>query len=226
VSGIRIITAGRALVKKGGYGALLGMPLSTGEEIEQEIAALASAGVGILKVVATGVVSLKQAGEITPGGFDGDALRAIVAAARRHGLAVMCHANGADAVREAVRAGVRSIEHGFYITEEVLAAMRDSGAFWVPTVGALDRAAASAGDAARARIARIIDGHLAMIRKAFALGVPLAVGTDCVLPDNRYAGHYQDELAYFRRSGIPDEAVDRIACEGGRELLAGSGDRG
>lgn len=218
-AGLRIITAGRALVKRGGYGALLGAPVATKDEIEHEIAELAGAGVDILKVVASGVVSISQPGAVTSGGFDQGELRTIVAAAAGHGLAVMCHANGAESIRNAVQAGVRSIEHGFFITEDNLRALRDAGVFWVPTVGALHRAAAGADLEAQYAIAEVIEQHLVMLAKAFELGVPLAVGTDCVLPDRRYGGLYQDELAFFRRAGIPADAVNVIACEGGRKLL-------
>jgi imidazolonepropionase-like amidohydrolase len=215
----RIVTAGRALVKQGGYGGMLGTPVSTREEIEREIAGLAAAGAGIIKIVASGVVSLAPEGGVTPGGFSREEIRAVVRIADRHGLPVMCHVNGGEPVRGAVEAGVRSIEHGFFLTEDALAAMAEQGTFWVPTIGALQRAAARADDAARRRVAEIIERHLAMLRKAFALGVPLAVGTDCVLPDRRYRGIYEDELRYFRAAGIPHDEVERIACEGGRRLL-------
>jgi imidazolonepropionase-like amidohydrolase len=71
-----------------------------------------------------------------------------------------------------------------------------------------------------------------MIRRAHAIGVPLAVGTDCVLPDPRYQEAYAAELAYFEQAGIPREDVMKIASEGGAELLGfnvqgqGAGDKG
>jgi len=218
-TGPRIITAGRALVKKGGYGGMLGIPLSTIDEVSREIDALAAGGAGIIKIVASGVVRLGPEGGITAGGFNEEEVRAAVGMAGRHRLPVMCHVNGAAAIVDAVKAGVRSIEHGFFITEEALAAMAERGTFWVPTVGALVRAAAEAGEPERQRAGGIVEQHLAMLRKAFSNGVPLAVGTDAVLPDRRYRGFLEDELRYFRAAGIPAEAVEHIATEGGRKLL-------
>jgi hypothetical protein len=58
-----------------------------------------------------------------------------------------------------------------------------------------------------------------MLGLAHSLGVPLAVGTDCVLPDPLYRDAYEAELAYFREAGIPEEAVMRIASEDGAGLL-------
>lgn len=221
VAGLVINTAGRALVKQGGYGTLLGSPVGSLEEIEQEITSLASAGVGVIKVVASGVVSLEHAGRVTAGGFDRDELRFIVGIAARYDLPVMCHANGSASIAEAAGVGVRSIEHGFFMTREALAIMKANNVFWVPTVGALKRAAdaPNVSESMRRDVSGTIDRQLEMLGVAFQLGVPLAVGTDCVLPDRRYGTLFQDELGLFRKAGIPREAVERIACESGRELL-------
>jgi len=218
---VRISSAGRALVKAGGYGPLLGMPLGTNEEVAREIVSLAEAGAGIIKAVASGLVSLVQPDAVTPGGFGRDELVFIVQQSAARGLGVMAHANGARAIEAAVAAGVRSLEHGFFMPDDMLAEMAKRRTVWVPTVGALRRAADGAGTAGEMRrsIDRTIDRHLEMVSRAFSLGVPLAVGTDAVLPDRRYSGWYQDELAWFRSAGIPADAVERIAREGGRELL-------
>ncbi|MHB8846166.1 MAG: amidohydrolase family protein [Nitrospirota bacterium] len=219
--GVQVISAGRALARKGGYGAFFGKAVEHREEIKAEIGKLKSAGAGIIKVVASGMVSLKEPGGITPGGFGPDDLRFIVEEASKLGLSVMAHANGETAIRNAAEAGVRSIEHGFFMTEEALAAMKAHTVWWVPTVGALLRAAEvhplSAG--MRSFIEMTIKGHLVMLRQAYELGVPLAVGTDCTLPDPHYRGAYEAELAYFRDAGIPEDDVRRIASEGGRALL-------
>ena len=60
-------------------------------------------------------------------------LRAIVEAADRHGIPVQAHAHGDEGARAAVRAGVRSIEHGTYLSDETLALMSRNGTFLVPT---------------------------------------------------------------------------------------------
>jgi imidazolonepropionase-like amidohydrolase len=218
---LRIITAGRALSKRGGYGAFLGTPVGTRQEIAAEMLKLRTEGADIIKIITSGVVSLEFPGTVTAGGFDADDVRFIVEEAGTHGLAVMAHANGEAAIRAAAEAGVRSIEHGFFMTEAALESLAKRKVFWVPTVGALRRAAEHAAGRTGALdfIQREIDRHLVMLGKAFRAGVPLAIGTDCVLPERRYRGYYDDELALFRKAGIPADAVERIACEGGRELL-------
>ncbi len=220
-TGIRILSAVHAIVPAQGYGAFLGAAVATRQEMREEIRRLRAAGAGIIKVIASGVVSLRQPKTVTAGGFGADELRFMVAEAAAAGLSVMAHANGAEAIRAAALAGVRSVEHGFFMSEGILDLLAERRIFWVPTVGALKRAAdaIALNDEMRKSIDRTIEEHLEMIRKAFSLGVPLAVGTDVVLPDERYSGWYQDELAYFRKAGIPADAVDRIATKGGRELL-------
>ena len=216
-----VVTAGRALARKGGYGAHLGVSVETRTEIEQAIAELARDGAGIIKVIASGLVSLKHPGTVTAGGFGPDDLLFIVETARRNGLAVMAHANGGAAIGNAAEAGVASVEHGFFMTDDALRIMERRGTWWVPTIGALRRAAdqPEVPDDARAFVEQAIVQHLAMVRQAFERGIPLAIGTDAVLPDSRYRSCYESELAFFRRAGIPQDAVERIARDGGAKLL-------
>jgi len=216
-----MVSAGWALCKRGGYGSLFGVSLDSREQIADEIRKLKKAGAGIIKVIASGMVSLKRPGELTGGGFDRDDLKFIVETARKNGLDVMAHANGETAILSAADAGVRSVEHGFFMTEKALDGLHANGVFWVPTVGALQRAAEQpdVGREVKLFVERTIDEHLALVRKAFERGVPLAVGTDAVLPDRRYSCFYEAELIYLRRAGIPRDAILTIACEGGKKLL-------
>jgi len=232
-NGPLVISAGWALFKRGGYGARFGIPVSSRDEIKAEIHRLRSAGAGIIKVMASGMVSLNEPGTITPGGFGREELRSIVEEAGAAGLSVMAHANGEAAIENAAVAGVRSIEHGFFMSQKALMVMKDRDVFWVPTVGALVRAGEQPEVSSRVKafIQTTVNDHLAMILAAFERGISLAIGTDCTLPDPRYREAYETELAYFRQAGIPDGAVQRIAAEGGRNLLQlsrqrqGSGDR-
>ena len=70
--GLFIQTAGRALSRKGGYGGFFGKGLETDDEIKEEIRTLRKAGAGIIKAMASGIVSLSDPGTITAGGFSGE----------------------------------------------------------------------------------------------------------------------------------------------------------
>lgn len=220
-NGLAIVSAGWALYKKGGYGSLFGVPVETREEIRGEILKLKRAGAGIIKIMTSGIVSLKEPGTITAGGFHPEELRFIVDEAAAAGLGVMAHANGEAAILAATESGVRSVEHGFFMTERALETMAKRGTYWTPTVGALARAAdpATISKGMKTHVTALIAGQLEMIGRAREIGVPLAVGTDCVLPHPEYRRIYDAELSYFERAGISPEDVLHIACEGGAKLL-------
>ncbi len=217
----RVVSSCWALYKEGGYGSRFGTAVSPRSGIGPEIARLKEAGADIIKTMASGMVSLKQPGHVTAGGFDSEELHIIVREAAAAGLGVMAHANGEPAIMAAARAGVRSIEHGFFMTEQALDLLCDRGIFWVPTTGALVRAARTAGVSEEAQqfVSDLAGRHLRMIRAAHDRGVQLAAGTDCVLPDRRYGEAYQEELTYFRQAGLSEEEVSRIATVNGARLL-------
>ncbi len=216
-----VVSAGRALSKEGGYGSRFGRPVGTKDEITSEIERLKKGGAGIIKIMASGIVSLKNPGSITIGGFTAEEIKYIVGEAARLGLAVMAHANGEAAIVSAAKAGVRSIEHGFFMTTRSLEVLAEAGTFWTPTVGALARAANSATASAEAKVSvrGLLRTHLAMIGQAHAMGIPLAIGTDCVLPCREYKKAYDAELSYFEEAGISGDMVLRIAAEGGSKLI-------
>lgn len=216
-----IHSAGWALYKKGGYGSSFGIPVEGRSEFLEEIRSLKTAGADIIKVVASGMVSLKTRGAITPGGFDKQELLALVETARSEGLEVMAHANGEQAIIASAEAGVCSIEHGFFMTKKALDTLVLQGTYWTPTVGALARAADVAGISAEMKdfTKRLIDSHLAMLQYAHHIGVGLTIGTDCVLPDPRYQEAYDAELAYFIEAGFTREEVMTLACDAGARLL-------
>lgn len=216
-----VVSAGRALSKEGGYGSRFGTPVGTRNEIKSEINRLKKAGAGIIKIMASGIVSLRRPGSITTGGFTAEEIEYIVDEAALLGLAVMAHANGESAVISAARAGVRSIEHGFFMTKKSLDAMAKAGTFWTPTAGALARASDSGAISAEAKayINGLIQTHLKMIGRAHSMGIPLAIGTDCVLPVREYKKAYAAEMSFFEQAGLPHDIVFQIATDGGRKLL-------
>lgn len=216
-----LVASGWALYREGGYGGRLGIPVRTRDEIKTGILDLKRAGADIIKVIASGLVNLREPGTITPGGFGQDDLTCIVEEAASLGLGVMAHANGESAIIAAARAGVNSLEHGFFMTERALDHLAEKRIFWTPTTGALVRARESSGASREAEVfvSGLITAHLSMIRAAFLKGIRLAVGTDYVLPGPDYQAVYNAELRYFEQAGISRDDVLRIACEGGAKLL-------
>lgn len=218
VKGLIVVSSCWALYKRGGYGSRFGVPVDGKRQLKTEIARLKQAGADIIKVMASGIVSLKKQGTVTPGGFNPDELELIVGEAAASGLHVMAHANSEPAVIAAADAGVRSVEHGFFMTERALEAMAKKNVCWTPTIGALARAGKGT-EGAGEFVTNLVRRHQEMLKRAHDMGMHLAIGTDCVLPDPFYHEAYKAELSYFESAGIPHDAVMTIAREGGVRLL-------
>ena len=134
-----------------------------------------------------------------------DELAEIVAEAAAAGRYVMAHAHAAAGVIAAVRAGVRSIEHGTLLTEEAVGLMAEHGTYLVPTMSAPYGvlAAGESGDSLppggveKAR--ELIEHHAASVRLAHEAGVPIAMGTDAPVSPH---GQNLDELGHLVRAGL------------------------
>ena len=109
-------------------------------------------------------------------------LVAVVAAARRVDVPVAAHAHGDEGGRAAVSAGVRSIEHGTYLSEQTLRLMKEKGTFLVPTVAVVRDLTEPDGDydntVLRLRGRHMLPRMQQMVRKAHQIGVPIVAATD------------------------------------------------
>jgi imidazolonepropionase-like amidohydrolase len=146
------------------------------------------AGADIVKICSTGgVLSPTDHPEFTQ--FSPEELDVIVReAAYRRGVKVMAHAQGAEGIKAAVRAGVHSIEHGIYLDEEAIELMLKHGTFLVPTLLA-PLAVLEAGeqggmpDYGVRKARETIEAHSDSISRAHRAGVKIAMGTDAgVMP--------------------------------------------
>ena len=142
----------------------------------------------IIRVCLTGgVLSPTDHPEFTQ--FSLEELKVIVEEARfRKGVRVMAHAQGAEGIKQAVRAGIHSIEHGIFIDDEAIDLMKENGTFLVPTllapVSVLELAEESGmPDSAVEKSKEVIEIHKESVAKAHKAGVKIAMGTDAgVMP--------------------------------------------
>jgi imidazolonepropionase-like amidohydrolase len=151
-------------------------------------------------------------------------LEAVVDEARRHGVPVAAHATSDAAIREAVMAGVTSIEHGYEVSDETLRLMARKGVYLVPTDPSLEMAQEfSAGWTPRPPVAEI-EGMLAGPRERFArahrIGVPIAMGSDLYMPYGPGRGHgSRATLTAYVESGMtPAEALQTATWNAGRMI--------
>lgn len=143
VVGPRMFVVGAYVTITGGGGALTGYSpdvvipwdLKFGEadgpwEIRKKIRELAHQGVDLIKVIATGAV-LAHGSNPKSQEYTLEELQAAVQEANKFGLKVAAHAHSANGIKDAVRAGVSSIEHGTYLDDEGIALMKQNGTYLV-----------------------------------------------------------------------------------------------
>jgi imidazolonepropionase-like amidohydrolase len=154
------------------------------EAMRQKVREIIRDGADLIKVATTGGV-LSPRDDPRHGHFRDDELTTLVSEASAAGRWVMAHAQGAAGIKAAVRAGVRSIEHGVFLNDEAISMMLERGTFLVPTLiaptGVLDAAAAGAAipEASVRKARELLETHRDSFRKAVAAGVKIAMGTDC-----------------------------------------------
>ena len=153
------------------------------EDARRKIRELVRAGADVIKIATSGGV-LSPTDSPDQRGFALDEIQMMCEEARAAGLHVMSHAQAAVGIKNAVRAGVRSIEHGIYIDDEAMELMLEHGTYLVPTLvaplGVIRAAAAGVPipDAILLKATDVVEAHRDSIRRAAAAGVKIAMGTD------------------------------------------------
>ena len=181
-------------------------------------------GADLIKVCVTGgVLSLgdnPQASQYTL-----EEMKAIVADAHRLGRKVAAHAHGAEGIRWAAEAGVDSIEHGSYIDDAAIAAMKEHGTYLVPTLYLGDWMIDNAGltrlpPPLLAKAQEVIPAARKNIAHAFASGVKVAFGTDAAVYPHGLNAH---EFAVMVRLGLTPLQAIQAATLNAADLLGWSG---
>ena len=178
-------------------------------------------GADFIKVSSTGgVLSLAKSGQAPL--YNDDELAAVVATARDYGLRVAAHAHGTEGMLRAVRAGVYSIEHGTYMTDEVIALMKEKGTWYVPTISA-GRFVAEKSKidgyfpaVVRPKAAAIGPLIQATFQHAYQAGVKIAFGTDQGVAPH---GDNAKEFLYMTEAGMPPMAAIQSATLRAAQLL-------
>jgi imidazolonepropionase-like amidohydrolase len=218
---ISVRTAGFAIFRQGGYGSFLGRSVAGKEEIKRAVRDVADSGADFLKVVNSGIVSADRSRPVSEGGFSPGELKIISAEARERDLEIACHANSDAAIKEAVAAGVSSIEHGFFISRETLHMMSESGVSWTPTAIALLSLGTFLPAEEKKYIEEVVDGHLASISYAASIGVTLRVGTDSGSKTVAHGASFFEELRLFQRAGLSLDQILSAACVDEEEMDKG-----
>lgn len=234
-TGPRIFSAGKSIATTGGHGdptnswaEILGGDPGPADGVVNGPAEAAKAvrqrykdGADLIKITATGgVLSAAKSGQNPQ--FRAQELEALMATARDYGFHVAAHAHGAEGMKRAIRAGVRSIEHGTYMDDEAMALMKKHGTYFVPTLSAgkfIVEKAAEPGyfpEMVRAKAAVIGPVMQTTFARAYRNGVTIAFGTDSGVGPH---GENAKEFVYMVEGGMPAMAAIMSATSVAAELL-------
>ncbi len=218
VIGPRIFTAGGAIGTTGGHAdstdgfsdAVMEKMISSTvingpDEARRVVRQHYKDGADLIKIMASGgVLSVEKSADNAQ--MQEDELKAIVTTAHEYGLKVAVHAHGAEAIRRSVLAGVDSIEHGTYMTEEDIALMKQHGTWFVPTLSAGHWVVEKAKipgffpELIRPK-AEVVGAQLdATFRHAYESGLKIAFGTDTGVSAH---GDNAMEFTFMVNDGMP-----------------------
>ena len=240
IEGPGMFVAGAYVTAPGGGGEVTGLPealkvpaemrrgvASNAAEVRQRVHELLAGGADFIKVIATGAVFTAGTTPSMPE-FSEEEIRAAVEEAARHGTFVAAHAHGAEGIKNAVRAGVRTIEHGSYLDDEGIALMVKHGTWLVADIYNGDYTEeVGTRDGWSEEILRKNRETTGIQRAAFAkavkAGVRIGFGTDAGIYPH---GDNARQFAYMVQYGMtPLEAI-RSATTGAAASLGRSQELG
>ena len=217
-----IITAGPLICMSGGHGWRGGREIDGVDEARKAARQVIREGADFVKFSATG-------GVMTPGVEPGSPqltfpeMEALCFETNKAGKRSATHAQGSGGILDAVKAGVTSVEHGIFLTDEIIALMIEKGTWLVPTLAApynIVKHGLEGGipEYAVRKANMIIGAHNESFRKAYRAGVKIAMGTDAGTPFNEH-GESWFELKLMCENGMsPMEAIV-VTTKNAAELL-------
>ena len=204
-------TAGRCICMTGGHGHDSGREADGPDDCRKAAREQLKAGASWIKVMATGGVMTKG---VEPGSpqLTEEELRAAIEEAHKAGAKSFTHAKGMEGIKNALRAGVDSIEHGFFMDDWCFNFMKEHNVFFVPTLAApywikVHGTAAGIPDYMVRKVENTIEAHQDTFRRAHKAGVKIALGTDAGTPFNKYDLTCYECVLMVENGMTPMEAI-------------------
>ncbi len=213
--GITYRTPVSNLCRKGHYGAFLGWEFADLAEYRSLVAKVKAMGGHFIKIMVSGLMDFNTYGAITDTPCSFGLCWDLISVAHDEGFAVMAHANGTEAVSNALRAGVDSIEHGAYLQEEVLCQLAESGAVWVPTLVTVGNLRGS-GRFTDTVLEPLLELQQQNVAFAAGMGAKIALGTDAGAYAVYHAESVWQEYELLRQA--IGEKTDEVLRQGETEI--------
>ena len=219
IAGPRIFTAGKSLATTGGHAdptngvnaELMGNPgpkdgvVNSLEDARKAVRQRYKNGADLIKITATGGVLSVAKSSSNPQFFT-EEIEEIVKTAKDYGFHVAAHAHGDEGMQRAVRAGVKTIEHGTLMSEETMDLMKQMNAYLVPTITAGKEVTENAEidgyypDLVVPKAQEIGPKIQNTFANAYKRGVPILFGTDAGVFNH---GENAREFEYMTEAGMP-----------------------
>lgn len=226
IVGPRVVASGKTIIMTGGHDPFWGIACDGVDAVVRGVRTQVYAGAGVIKVAATGGVYGRPEGEeIGQSELSYEELAAAASEAHRFGLKVAAHALGTRGIADAVRAGIDTIEHGIFLTEEVARDMQARGTALTPTVLIYRTIADGEGgipEYAVAKARRAVEAHRRSVELAIEYGIDILAGTDagsCRAPHPSLVR----ELCCLRDAGVAIDTVLRAATSTAAKALGMTG---
>jgi imidazolonepropionase-like amidohydrolase len=198
------------------------------DEVRRKVRELVRDGADVIKIAASGGV-MSPRSDPRRAHYRPAELETIVEEATAAGVFVMAHVQSAEGIQNAVRAGIRSVEHGIFLDDEGIELMKSRGTWLVPTLvaaqGVIDAAehGATIPENVLDKARSVIDAHRSGFRRAVQAGVRIAMGTDSgVVPH----GQNLRELALMVEGGMTPAAALEATTRSAAQLLGVDDDLG
>lgn len=227
IVGPTILASGKAITITGGHGDMFPgnieidgiATIANGEdEVRKATRKQLKLGVDNIKLMATG-------GGMSPGDarisqLTISEMRVAIEEAEKYGKLTAAHAIGEEGINNALEAGVRTLEHGTYISEKGIGIMRQTGAYLVPTLAAFKTLKygkdGGVPEYHLKKVQAFKDAHFVNLKKALDAGIPVITGTDAGTPFNLH-GENAYELECLVEAGMTPmdaiQAATRVAAE-------------
>lgn len=216
--GITYRTPVFAIHKKGHYGGIVGRPFENMKEYADLVKEVRKRGGDFIKIMTTGIMNFDMDGSVTEEPLRFDEVKEMVHIAHEEGFSVMAHTNGARAVREAALAGADSIEHGNYVDEEAMWAMKEHKTVWVPTITVVKNMI-GCGRFSDEVLEKIWETGSRNIQMGYEIGVQLALGSDAGAYLVPHGQGIKDEWECFQEIlGKNNKEVTEMLLEGERKI--------
>jgi imidazolonepropionase-like amidohydrolase len=223
--GPRVYTAGHACIATGGHGHTRAgtMEADGPDGFRHAVRVQLRAGADFIKICISGGIAGEHEA-IRDAQLSREEMRAVMETAHGSGKKVTAHAGPAGAIREAIECGLDCVEHGYFLTDEVIQLMVDRDVWLVPTIAVsrceefyarigapewMVRKALAAGEL-----------HWSALQKAIRAGVKIALGTD-MLPAEPFEGTTATvrELEFYVAAGMtPVQALNSATLQAARWL--------